>query len=370
MSSETLETVRIGIISTAWANDVVLDSIRRVEGVECTFVASRDLKKAQKYAEENDIPNACTYDELLAAPVDAVYIPLPTALAPDWAVRSAKAGKHVMVDKPFTSVPEVERIKAACEEAQVVFMDATHFVHASRTHEVRRRVANGDIGKLKRLQATYCYPFPKMAENIRSKTDLEPMGMWGDLGWYVSRSAVAFLGVDIASKIVSVQCISKVFERFPDVVKSAEGIIEFQLNEDERVSFYFAADSTASILMRATIIGEEGYLDVHEFAIPLRQTMILDHLRDPKDFAVDLEYVYCRSVENIEGEDDYQWKFPTPETVFVDEGGFPQAAKMIQEFVRMIRENDLESSQRWMTETLTTQGIVDAVFEKIREQHF
>lgn len=370
MSNETLETVRIGIISTAWANEVVLDSIRRVEGVECTVIASRDLKKAQKYAEDNGIPNACTYDELLAAPIDAVYIPLPTALAPDWAVRSAKAGKHVMVDKPFTSVPEVERIRTACEEASVVFMDATHFVHAARTHEVRRRVANGDIGKVKRLQATYCYPFPKMAENIRSKTDLEPMGMWGDLGWYVSRSVVAFLGVDIASKIVSVQCNSKVFKRFSDVVKSAEGVVEFQLNDDERVSFCFVADSTASMLMRATIIGEEGYIDVNGFVIPLRQTMIFDHIRDPKDFAVDLEYLYCKSVESIQGEDDYQWTFPTPETVFVDEGGFPQAAKMITEFARMIRENDLESSRRWTKETITTQGIVDAVFEKIKEQHF
>ncbi|PXF45353.1 putative oxidoreductase [Gracilariopsis chorda] len=369
MSNDTTKTIRIGILSTAWINDVILDSVRRVQGVECTYIASRDLKRAQKYAEDNDIPNACTYDELLAAPIDAVYIPLPTAIAPDWAVRSAKAGKHVLVDKPFASVPEVERIKGACEEAKLVFMDGTHFAHAARTHEVRSRIVNGDIGKIKRVLAAFCYPIPKMAENIRSKPDVEPMTLWGDLGWYVSRAAVAFLGVEVASKIVSVNCSSKLFERFSNTVQSAEGIVEFQLNDGENVSLCFAVDGTASIIMRATIIGEEGFLELDDFVVPSRQTLIFDHIRDPKDFTVDLEYSYSKSVESIKGEDDYQWKFPTLQTVLVDEGGFPQAAKMIKEFARMIRENDLESSRRWMTETLVTQGIVDAVFEKIKEQH-
>lgn len=369
MNHETTKPVRIGILSTAWINDVILDSIRRVEGVECTFIASRDLKKARKYAEDNGIPNACTYDDLLSAPIDAVYIPLPTGISADWAVRSAKAGKHVLVDKPFASVPDTDRIKTACEEAKVIFMDGTHFVHAVRTREVRKRVDNGDIGKVKRVQATFCYPIPKMADNIRSNTKLEPMTLWGDLGWYVSRAAVAFLGVENTSNIASAKCTSKLFERFRGAVQSAEGIVEFQLSNGRKVPLCFSVDGSASVIMRATIIGEEGYLEVDDFVVPSRQTLIFDHIRDPKDFTVDLEYKYCQSVESIKGEDDYQWKFPIPQTVLVDEGGFPQAARMMEEFARMILENDLESSRRWVTETLATQGIVDAVFEKIKEQH-
>ncbi|KAI0556833.1 Oxidoreductase [Gracilaria domingensis] len=363
------QVVKLGILSTAWINTVILDSVSRLDGVVCTTIASRDKKRAERYAEEHDLEHACSYEEIVTAPIDAVYIPLPTAIASDWAVRCAKAGKHVFVDKPFASTPEVEAIKEACEAADVIFMDATHFVHADRTKQVRQRILDGDIGTVKRLQSTFCIPIPNMAQNIRSKPELEPMTLWGDLGWYVSRTAIAFLGVDVTRNIFSVTCTSRTQKRFPKALESVEGIVEFGTCDADKVSLCFVTDCTSGILMRTTAIGEKGYLEIDGFVVPPRQTKIFDSIRKPEDYSDDTDYTYERSVTEVEGDDNYQWSFPAPEQIHVDEGGLPQAAKMVKEFVRMIRENDMEASARWMTETLATQHVVDAVFEKIKEQH-
>eukprot|EP00178_Gracilaria_changii_P018200 TRINITY_DN518_c0_g1_i1.p1 TRINITY_DN518_c0_g1~~TRINITY_DN518_c0_g1_i1.p1 ORF type:complete len:372 (+),score=52.19 TRINITY_DN518_c0_g1_i1:4990-6105(+) len=363
------KVVTMGLLSTAQINEVILDSVSRLDGIECTTIASRELERAQKYAQEHNLQHACTYEQILTAPVDAVYIPLPTAFASEWAVRCANAGKHVFVDKPLASVPQTEAIKEACEEADVIFMDATHFVHADRTKEVRKRIIDGDIGKLKRLQSTYCFPIPNMAQNIRSKPELEPMTVWGDLGWYVCRSAVAYLGVEITDNILRVHCSSKTHERFPKAIQSVEGIVEFGTNEKDRISMCFVIDCTAGLVMRATAIGQQGYLEVDDFVVPFHQTKIFESIRRPEDYSVDTEYMFERFITSIEGDDDYQLVFPSPTRIHVDEGGVSQATKMVNEFARMIREKDMAASAKWMAETLSTQRILDVVFEKLKEEH-
>ncbi|KAI0556840.1 oxidoreductase domain containing protein [Gracilaria domingensis] len=363
------QVIKLGLLSTANINIVILDGVARLDGVECTTIASRDKKRAQRYAEQHKLEHACTYEEIVTAPIDAVYIPLPTAIASEWAVRCANAGKHVFVDKPFVSTPEVEAIKEACEQAQVIFMDATHFVHSNRTKQVRQRIVDGDVGTVKRLQSTFCIPMPNVAQNIRSNPELEPLTMWGDLGWYASRAAVAFLGVDATENILSVHCTSKTLKRFPRVLESIEGVVEFGTCDEDKVYLCFIIDCAASRLNRTTIIGEEGYLEIDGFVAPPRQSKFLESIRKPEDYCEDTDYTYERSVTEIKGDDNYQWSFPAPEQVHVDEGGLPQYAQMVKEYVRMIRENDMEASAKWMTETLATQRIVDTVFEKIREQH-
>ena len=71
--------VRWGLMSTARINQKVMPSIKRSDRGELTAVASRDLKKAKKYARKNNIPHFYgSYEELLASPeIDAVYISHP-----------------------------------------------------------------------------------------------------------------------------------------------------------------------------------------------------------------------------------------------------------------------------------------------------
>jgi predicted dehydrogenase len=56
--------------------------------------------------------------------VDAVYIPLPTTLHLEWAVKSAHAKKHILLEKPVAcNVAEFNQIAASCRASGVVLMD-------------------------------------------------------------------------------------------------------------------------------------------------------------------------------------------------------------------------------------------------------
>ncbi len=68
-------------------------------------MAARDQVKASAYAKKHDIPTVhSSYQALIDDDsIDAVYIPLPNGLHFEWALKSLKAGKHVLLEKPSTS---------------------------------------------------------------------------------------------------------------------------------------------------------------------------------------------------------------------------------------------------------------------------
>ena len=89
---------------------------------ELRAVVSREQGRADAFAGRHGAARALTsFRELLADPgVDAVYIATPNALHAEQVVAAARAGKHVMCDKPLAlTVADAQRAVSACEEANV-----------------------------------------------------------------------------------------------------------------------------------------------------------------------------------------------------------------------------------------------------------
>jgi xylose dehydrogenase (NAD/NADP) len=128
----THSTLRWGIISTANIANKVAEAIHKAPNATLVAVASRDLSKAENFAKQNNIPKAYgSYEELLQDKnVDAVYIPLPTVIRAEWAIKAAKAGKHILVDKPVSvSADELREIGKACKENNVHYMVCYFLYH-------------------------------------------------------------------------------------------------------------------------------------------------------------------------------------------------------------------------------------------------
>jgi hypothetical protein len=100
--------VRFGLLSTAAINGAILGARAADAPFAIVAVGSRDAARAQAYASEHGIERAHgSYEELLADDgVDAVYIALPNALHHEWTMRALAAGKHVLVEKPYTRIPK------------------------------------------------------------------------------------------------------------------------------------------------------------------------------------------------------------------------------------------------------------------------
>ena len=100
---------RWGILGAADIARKNWQAIRNASNCTLTAVASRDLEKCRRFVAQcqshvpfSPPPQVCgSYEELLSLDgVDAVYIPLPTVVRKQWAIRAAEAGKHVLVEKP------------------------------------------------------------------------------------------------------------------------------------------------------------------------------------------------------------------------------------------------------------------------------
>ena len=122
-------------------------SIHHAENAELVAVASRDLAKSKDFINRcsaqvphiNQPMALGSYEELLSRDdIDAIYLPLPTGLRPEWALKVAEAGKHLLCEKPCgTSLEQVQDIVAACDRAGVQFMDGVMFMHSERLKRVR-----------------------------------------------------------------------------------------------------------------------------------------------------------------------------------------------------------------------------------------
>lgn len=181
------DEVGFGILGTAFIARRLAWAIGE-SGHRLAAIGSRDKAKAQAFALEFGGVAIEGYQGVLESlDVEVVYIPLPTALRAEWVVKACKLGKHVLAEKPFADVADIERIAAAC--AGVQFMDATFFMHSDRLPVLRREMKS--IGDLRRVSASMSAGLVTRGlfdDNIRAQTSLEPHGALGDIGWYALRA--------------------------------------------------------------------------------------------------------------------------------------------------------------------------------------
>ncbi|MDX6388880.1 MAG: hypothetical protein QOD85_2682, partial [Gaiellaceae bacterium] len=180
-----MEPVRWGILSTARINHAVLEPARVTDKAEVIAVASRAAARAKDYAAEHGVERAYgSYEELLADPdVEAVYNSLPNSLHVDWSIRALEAGKHVLVEKPFSRHPaEVERAFAVAEKAGLLVMEAFMYRHHPQTRKLEEVVSSGAIGELRQLRSTFSFTLDK-PDDIRWRPELDG-GALMDLGCY------------------------------------------------------------------------------------------------------------------------------------------------------------------------------------------
>ena len=164
-----MKPVRWGVLSTSsFAEEKFIPGLRKSPLVEVAAVASRDLAKAQGYADRNAIPTAYgSYEELLADPtIEVIYNPLPNDLHVEWTRQAAEAGKHVMCEKPMgMDAAELDVLLPLATKVHIAeaFMVRFH----PQWLETRELVRRGDLGRVTHMHAAFAYVNTD-AQNIRN----------------------------------------------------------------------------------------------------------------------------------------------------------------------------------------------------------
>jgi predicted dehydrogenase len=180
-----MEPLRFGILGTARIARRLVAEMQGTDGIAVEAIASRDLARAQWYAQQYGIGKAYgDYLSLLAdSKVDAVYIPLPPALHIPWVMAAAEAGKHVLCEKPMAlDANELQEALDVCRQKNVVWMDATAWLHHARTESMASQLAQS-LGQLKQITAAVTFYEPFQSADHRLEAGLGG-GCLLDLGWY------------------------------------------------------------------------------------------------------------------------------------------------------------------------------------------
>ena len=177
--------IRWGIMSAARiARRSVGPGIHKARNGELRAVASRSLERARGIAAELEIPRAYgSYEALLADPeIDAVYIPLPTSLHHEWVIAAARAGKHVLVDKPFAvDAAEAVEMVDACRAAGVQLLEGFMYRYDPKHARLRELVRRGRLATCGRSIRRSVSRSPETRRTCGSRPSW-PAGRWGTWG--------------------------------------------------------------------------------------------------------------------------------------------------------------------------------------------
>ena len=190
--------IRVGFLATASIATKNYRAVVRAPALSFAGIASRELAKAAAWLSARGAPPSArafgSYEELLADPaIDAVYMPLPTALHAAWVPRAIAAGKHVLLEKPCAlSLAELESFYAAARAANVVLWDGVMFSHSARLPAMRAALDAPAFGRPTKVVSAFSFAGDAafLENNIRVSADGDPLGCVGDLGWYNVRFAL------------------------------------------------------------------------------------------------------------------------------------------------------------------------------------
>lgn len=153
--------MRWGVLGTGEiARTFVADLARSAPTERAVAVASRDIDRAAAFAAEHGIPRSHgSYDALLAdSGVDVVYIATVHTEHAQWSVRAAEAGKHVLTEKPGgVNVGETMTAFEAARRAGIAYREGYMYRHHPRTARVLQLVADGTLGRVQHISATYSF---------------------------------------------------------------------------------------------------------------------------------------------------------------------------------------------------------------------
>ena len=191
------KNTRIGIIGCGWIAEKMAITLQGMEKVEAYAIASRDLNKAETFAQKWNFTRAYgSYEEMLDDElVDLVYIATPHSHHYAHTRLSLLKGKPVLCEKAFTAnAKEAEKLLQLAKEKNLFLTEAiwTRYMPLSQT--ICELVDNGAIGRPQLLTANLCYP--NYHKERMHKPELAG-GALLDLGVYTLNFAAMVFGTDI-----------------------------------------------------------------------------------------------------------------------------------------------------------------------------
>jgi predicted dehydrogenase len=258
--------VRWGILGTGGIAGAFAADLQLTDSGVAAAVGSRSQVAADRFADEFGIASRhASYESLVADPdVDVVYVATPHPMHHDNAILALRAGKHVLVEKPFTmNAAEAREIVAVARERGLFAMEAMWTRFLPHTAVIRDWLAQGVLGDVVTVTADHGQWF---AEDARSRLFAPELGGGAllDLGVYPVSFASMVLGTP--SRIVSLS---------DPAFTGVDGQTSMLFGYDGGAQAVLTCTLRAKSPTRAAIVGTDARIEVEgNFYAPATVTLI------------------------------------------------------------------------------------------------
>lgn len=248
-------------------------------------LVSGEQKKLKQLSRRYGVQRTCGYDgvdELFASgEIDAVYIALPNELHKEYTIRAARAGLHVLCEKPMAvNASECEEMIGATRAANVKLMIAyrLHFERANL--EVAKLARTGKLGELRFFTSDFSMQVSD--DNVRLEPPEKGGGPLYDIGIYCINAARYCLSEDPV-EVWATGTRSK-DPRFRDVDETVAAVMRFK---DERVASFTCSFGAADKAVYS-VTGTKGSVTLdpaYEYAVGLSYRLKVGARETKKKFS-------------------------------------------------------------------------------------
>lgn len=256
-------------------------------------------------------------------------------------IKSAKAKKHVYVEKPFAG--DVDELVAVCAANSVLFMDGTMWLHSIRTHKVSELIRSGKIGTVQRINAAFTFAAPSQewidGGNGRTDRRRETHGCFGDQGWYPISAILFGFGDELPERVQMLH----VQKNKIDTIIACSGVLHFS---GGRMAFF---DCGCLLAHRSWVefVGRDGIIRIDDLVGGDSRTGNFDAYFVP--FVGSSRF----TLGDQAGKD---------EIVTVD--ACDHVIKLVEDFIDEAKKlADGDTKQTWAARTATQHKVMVALFE-------
>ena len=242
-----------GVLSTASIGmQKVLPAMQQSAWCDIRAIASRSLETARTAADKLGIERAYgSYEELLADPeIEAIYNPLPNHLHVPMTLAAARAGKHVLCEKPI-AIDANQAAELRELAGQVHIMEAFMVRFHPQWLRARELVRAGELGEVRSIQTYFSY-FNRDPGNVRNQLGIGGGALY-DIGCYPVATARFIFGAEPQRAIA-------VFDRDPEFQtdRNVSGLLDF--GAGRRLDFTVSTQSAPH--QRVHIVGSKKRLEI------------------------------------------------------------------------------------------------------------
>jgi predicted dehydrogenase len=241
---------------------MIIPQFKNCQHSKLVALVSGDAAKARRVAAEYGVPekniyNYQNYDSIKDNPeIDIVYVCLPVSMHAEYTIRAAKAGKHVMCEKPMAiSSAECEQMIAACKQAGKKLMIGYRCHFEPFNLEAMRRARTGEIGKLRYFRSEHGFVMGN-PNGWRLKKAMSGGGSLMDMGVY-SLQAARYMTGEEPIAVYAKESTDRRDPRFREVEDMIEFELEFQSGVIGSCMSMYSANRNQFLLM-----GEKGRIEM------------------------------------------------------------------------------------------------------------